>query len=153
MATTDTHLRAVDGPLDADDADTPDPAAEADSAGKSVEELAEEREQALANGETPAGEEPAEEKPVPPMQLPLMGTRDTILQSFGGQKATSSEMRLMGGKQPIEGQFEKGEVIELIVKAKVFMVAGVDSTDDWGNVQKTVRRHHARIIECRRFEG
>lgn len=143
------HLAPVDGAVDAG-GEGADEAAEADAAGKSVEELAEERDQAIAEGRDPDAE-PEEEKPIPPMQMPLPGTRENISQSFGGARATSSEMRLLGGKQPIEGQFEKGEVITLVVEAKVFSVEGVDFTDDWGTVQKTVRRHKGRIISCRRF--
>lgn len=116
-------------------------AAAADAEGRSIEDRAAE------------GEDDDPEKPTPPMQLPLQGTRDTIPQSWGGAKATSSEMRLMGGKQPIEGAFDKGEIVTLIVEAKVFHVGGVDFTDDWGTVTKTVRRHHARIISCSRQES
>lgn len=137
--TVDTEERALAA---VDDMPDQDEIEAAEAKGKSIEDMA-------ADGDD--GEE--EEKPLPPMQLPLLGTKDTIGQSWGGARATSSEMRLMGGKQPIEGQFDKGEIVTLVVEAKIFNVGGVDFTDEWGTVSKTVRRHHARIISCRRAEA
>lgn len=91
-----------------------------------------------------------EEKQVPPMQLALPGTKENITLTAGGARPTSSEVRLMGGRLPVEGQFEKGEIVTLIVEAKVGEVAFIDTTDDWGNVQKTVRAHKARMLSVKR---
>lgn len=96
--------------------------------------------------EVPAEEEP---KPTPPMQIPMPGY-DGISVEFGGAAPEFSEVRLLGGKMPIDGHFPKGAEIELVVKAKVTAVEGVDFTDDWGKVQRTVRRHKARLISVRR---
>lgn len=138
----DTEDRILEAVVDLPDQDAMEEAAAEEAAkakGLSIDDRAEDPE---------AADDP--EKPTPPMQLPLIGTSDKIGQSWGGARATSSEMRLLGGKQPIEGSYDKGEIIWLVVEAKVFNVGGVDFTDDWGTVTKTVRRHHARIISCRR---
>ena len=96
--------------------------------------------------------EEEQEKPIPPMQLPLPGTRETISDRFGGAKPTRSEMRLMGGKQPITGSFDKGDEVMLLIRAKVFRAGGVDRLDVWGQTEETVREHQARIISCEVFE-
>lgn len=103
--------------------------------GRSIDEMAE------------SGED---ETPVAPMQIPIPGSIESISSSFGGQKPTSSEMRLLGGKMPIEGQFSKGDTVLLLVEAKVTAVEGVDFTDDWGTIERTARRHKARMISVRR---
>ncbi len=96
-----------------------------------------------------AAEEP-EEKPVPPMQIPLPGTENLISDRAGGANPTSSEARLLGGSLPIEGQFAKGDVVTLIVEAKVGSIEVVDATDDWGNVTNTKRRHKMRMLSVKR---
>lgn len=141
------HLASVNE--EGEDTEQIDPEEElaraADAAGMTVEDLAAQRERELEEG---GGEE--EPKPTPPMQIPLPGTVENISSSFGGSKPTSSEMRLLGGKMPIEGQFSKGDTVILVVEAKVTSVEGLDVQDDWGNVQRTIRRHKARMISVRR---
>lgn len=94
-----------------------------------------------------------EPKPTPPMQIAIPGTRDTIPGRMGGMRPTSSEMRVMGGRVPIEGVFEKGEVLTLIVEVKVNDCGEVDTSDEWGNVQKTVRYHKARLLSVKRVNA
>lgn len=91
-----------------------------------------------------------EEKPTPPMQIALPGDWDTISSSFGGADPDSSEIRLLGGKMPIEGSFAKGSEFNVLVRVKVTGVIGQDVTDEWGTVDRTVRRHLARMISVRR---
>lgn len=95
-------------------------------------------------------QEPEEPKPTPPMQVPLPGDWDTISTEFGGKAPESSEIRLLGGKLPIEGSFPKGTEFDVLVRVKVTGVLGQDVTDEWGAVTRTVRRHMARMISVRR---
>lgn len=93
-------------------------------------------------------------KPTPPMQIALPGDWDTMADGFGGASPDSSEIRLLGGKMPIEGpiegSFPKGAEFDIVVRVKVTGVLGQDFTDDWGTVQRTVRRHMARMISVKR---
>lgn len=132
-ATTERPLAAVP-PETEDDVEaiaaansTPDVETTPDDA-RSIEELAE------------------TEKPIAPSQMAIPGTRDRITLSAGGKPPTSSEARIMGSRRPIEGQFEKGEIVTLLVEAKVGAVEFIDTTDDWGNVQKTVRVQKFRML-------
>jgi hypothetical protein len=133
------HLSSV-ADADADDETTrlanelPDDEKEPDDS-KSIEALAE------------------EPTPTPPMQIAIPGTFGNISLAAGGTPPTSSEVRLMGGRLPVEGQFHKGEIITLLVQAKVGEVAFIDTTDDWGNVQKTVRAHKARMLSVTRRDA
>lgn len=95
----------------------------------------------------PEGEEP---KPTPPMQIPLPGDWDIARKEFGGRNADTSEIRLLGGKMPIEGAYPKGTELDLLVRVKVTGVLAQDTVDAWGEPQKTVRRHMARMIEVKR---
>lgn len=92
-----------------------------------------------------------EQKPTPPMQIALPGDWDTISDAFGGAAPESSEIRLLGGKMPIEGSFAKGTEFDILVRVKVTGVLGQDVTDDFGTVTRTVRRHMARMISVRRI--
>lgn len=98
-------------------------------------------------------DEVPEPKPTPPMQIPIEGMNEGIGASFGGARPTVSEIRLLGGKMPLEGSFQKGDEFELIVRVKVNGVLGQDVLDDWGKVTRTVRRHMARMISVRRHDA
>lgn len=100
--------------------------------------------------EEPSAELVAEPKPTPPMQIPLPGDWETIGDAFGGRAPDTSEIRLLGGKMPIEGSFEKGTVLDLYVRVKVTGVLGQDTVDAFGQEESTIRRHMARIIAVRR---
>lgn len=140
---TERHLKSVDGAVDAADDGDDGLVDEADHEGQTIEEIAEARAQ---SGADEAEQEAEPEKPTPPMQLALPGTKDTLNLTAGGQRPTASEIRFMGGKQPIEGAFEKGEVIECIVRVRIGEVAFVDSHDEYGNVKDTKRVHKGRLI-------
>jgi hypothetical protein len=97
-------------------------------------------------------EDLAESQPepeTPPTQLAIPGTRDKLTGAFGGKVPTDSELRIMGGKRPIEGQFEKGETITVLSTGTVRAVEGSDTDDDWGTVTKTTRIHKMRQIHVR----
>lgn len=96
--------------------------------------------------------EDAAPKPTPPMQIPLPGDfGSTITTEFGGRDPDTSEIRLLGGKMPIEGSFAKGTIIDLHVRVKVTGVLGQDTTDDFGETQHTTRRHLAHMISVKRL--
>lgn len=98
-------------------------------------------------------EDPPEEKPLAPLQIPIPGTIERISLTAGGTAPGSSEARLIGARLPIEGQFQKGEYLDLHVKVKVGEVAFIDTTDEWGNVQKTVRAHKLRVQAITRLQS
>jgi hypothetical protein len=136
------HLESVDGePVDAEE----ELAREADARGMSVEDLAEEREKELEDREGPDGD--AER--IPPGQIPIPGTIESISGAAGGAKPTSSELRIMGGRRPVEGQYSKGDVIRVECEVKVGAVEFIDTTDEWGTVQSTVRVQKGRLLTMR----
>lgn len=123
------------------------------------DELAVRRGQAASEGEgrqeaTDSVEEAEaveEPKPTPPMQIPLPGDWDLISTEFGGRLPDRSEIRLLGGKMPIEGSFQKGAEFDIVVRVKVTGVLGQDTVDAFGTEEGTVRRHFARMISVRRL--
>jgi len=100
----------------------------------------------------PDPDEPAAEEPKPPklLQEALPGDWDSISSEFGGAEPDTSEIRLLGGKMPIEGAFAKGTEIDLLVRVRVTGVLGQDLEDAYGTRGHTVRRHMARMISVRR---
>jgi hypothetical protein len=109
----------------------------------------------LADATAPDGDDdPAEEQaPTPPMQIALPGTWEGIGTEFGGKAPDRSEIRLLGGKMPLEGSFAKGTEIDLHVRVKVTGVLGQDVVDAFGTVEGTTRRHMARMISVRRVDA
>lgn len=100
----------------------------------------------------PDPDEPKVEEPKPPklLQDALPGDWDTIASEFGGADPTASEIRLLGGKMPIEGSFDKGTEFDLLVRVRVTGVLGQDVLDDYGRTTRTIRRHMARMVSVRR---
>jgi hypothetical protein len=95
------------------------------------------------------GEEEVE--PTPPMQIPLEGFNETISTVPGGDRPQTASISLRGGKLTVEGEFKKGDVIELYVRAKVAEVHFVDTQDKFGEVVGTERKHVAKPIAVRRL--
>lgn len=94
----------------------------------------------------------AEPKPTPPMQIPLPGDfGKSITTEFGGRDPDTSEIRLLGGKMPIEGSFAKGTILDLHVRVKVTGILGQDTVDAFGQEESTIRRHMARMISVKRL--
>ena len=111
------------------------------------------REQAEFEGDETTVEEMAEQEPeVLPMQIPLEGFTESITVTVGGAKPQSSAVALRGGKLPVEGEFQKGDEIELYVRARIAEIHFVDC-DDYGEVTGTERRHIAKPIAVRRFSA
>jgi hypothetical protein len=106
----------------------------ADREGKTVDELVDE------------GADAEPEKPTPPGQMALPGTREKLTGTAGGKQPTDSEIRLMGGKRPIIGQYDKGEHVVVLVSAVIRSIEMSDTSDDWGNVERTTRIHKARQL-------
>lgn len=100
--------------------------------------------------ETDADPEASAEKPTPPMQIPIPGTEQRITDVAGGSQPTSTEVRLLGGSLPVEGQFQGEETVTLLVEAKVGSVEVVYTTDDWGETKAVKRRHKLRMTSVRR---
>lgn len=103
--------------------------------------------------EAEAEKPPEEPKPTPPMQIPLPGDWEAIGGEFGGRQPDRSEIRLLGGKMPIDGSFDKGTEFDILVRVKVTGVLGQDTVDAFGTEEGTVRRHFARMISVRRVNN
>lgn len=133
--TTDSRLRAVD-----DDEQT---IAAANAAADEERSPDDERtlEEIAAEGEKP--------KPTPPTQLALEGTREKLTARAGGKMPTESEIRIMGGRRPINGEIEKGETVTVLSTGTIREIDFVDTDDDWGNVSKTTRVHKMRQLHVR----
>lgn len=86
--------------------------------------------------------------------LVLEGSDGQLSFEVGGKRVTSSELKLVGGKLEVEGQFAKGERAVLRVEIEVGEVAFVDSRDGkTGQVVGCARRHKARIVNVSRAES
>ncbi len=92
-------------------------------------------------------------EPTPPMQIPLEGTIRQLSIIVGGDRPQTAEVKLRGGSQPLEGEFKKGDVIELFVRARVSELHFVDLVDKYGEVTGTVRRHIVKPISVRRLSS
>ena len=92
----------------------------------------------------------AEEGAEPTGQLPIPGTRPQLSGEAGGEAPESSTVKLRGGAVPIEGQFDKGEFLDVWVRVRVAEVHFVDTTDKYGNVTSTERKHVGRIVQTTR---
>ncbi len=128
------------------------------------EQVAQEQEQFDRNGDEPVDNRSHEELaeahdegedlgPTPPMQIPIPGTGVSISMTVGGARATTSEVSLRGGKMPVEGDFRKGERVNLHVECIVSDIHFPDSHDEFGNVVATSRRHILRPFAIRRIDA
>lgn len=79
------------------------------------------------------------------MQEPLPGTGQQLSLLAGGDEPESAEVKMRGGSLVVEGQFDKGEVVNLMIKVRIAEVHFVDQIDNFGNVTGTVRRHIAKM--------
>jgi hypothetical protein len=85
-------------------------------------------------------------------QMMIPGTAPTISMKVGGPKPTSAEMRIQGGAVGIEGEFQKEEVVHLLVTVRVEDVHFPSTRDKTGKVTSTKRLHLARPIAISRAE-
>jgi hypothetical protein len=97
-----------------------------------------------------AGEGEAAKPDGPP---PIAGVSRQLSLIAGGEEPDGSEFKMRGGSVPVEGEFKKGDVIEVVVKLSVDEVAFIDKKDNDGYVTSTTRRHIAKPLSIRRTEG
>lgn len=72
----------------------------------------------------------------------------------GGKKATSSTLRIVGGKVDVAGQLEKGQSLRVELELDVTEVAFVDKKDGkTGQVTACERQHKARLAGIRVLDG
>lgn len=68
----------------------------------------------------------------------------------GGRSPDKASVKLRGGSIVVEGQFEKGDEVTLVINARIAEVHFVDRIDEHGVVTSTERRHFARMTGVRR---
>lgn len=88
--------------------------------------------------------------PQPDGPPPVAGLNRQLSLLAGGEEPDASSFRVVGGKVAVEGEFKKGDVIELVIKASVDTISFVDTKDKDGFVVGTERQHKARILSVRR---
>lgn len=110
----------------------------AEREGRSIEEIADDPESTV-------------EEPIPPMQIPLEGLGSTITATPGGLRPSTSSVVLRGGKLAVEGEFKKGDVVELYVRCRVGDVSYPDTHDKYGEAISCERKHVLRPIAVRRL--
>lgn len=81
---------------------------------------------------------------------PVPGSNTQLSLIAGGEEPTSASMKLRGGAIPIEGEFEKGDALRLVVEVRIAEIQFVDQIDRSGYVLGCERRHVARIDSVRR---
>lgn len=86
-----------------------------------------------------------------PERLEGTSRRPQLSLLAGGEEPDSSSFKMQGGKVPVEGQFDKGDTIDLLVKVRVAEVDFVDKHDKDGYVVGVDRRHIAKPLSIRRY--
>lgn len=87
--------------------------------------------------------------PGPP---PIAGGQQQLSLLAGGEEPSSASMKMRGGSIPVEGEFEKGDSMTLLVVCRVAEVHFVDTVDEYGTVITTERRHVAKVMSVRRLD-
>lgn len=85
-------------------------------------------------------------------QLSIAGTGLELSLDAGGEAPLGSSVKLIGGSMAVEGEFAKGDVVELLIRARVSHVEFADSIDNTGAVTSCERRHKMRMMSVRRLE-
>ena len=85
-----------------------------------------------------------------PEQPPLSGDLQQLSLMAGGEAPDSATIHLRGGALPLEGEFEKGQRVRLVVETVIGEVHFVDKHDKFGNVIGTERKHVAKRAWVRR---
>jgi hypothetical protein len=123
-------------------------AATATAPGKRLTEVPEEPDEAKPNGEPLDGEGDGETAPpkVPPLEIDGAGSQLTL--SVGGEVPNVSQVKLRGGSIAIRaGEFKKGDVVELAIRARCVEIDVVDKIDgQTGDVTETIRRHVFKAV-------
>jgi hypothetical protein len=85
-------------------------------------------------------------------QLPIPGTIAELSLNAGGESPETASMKLMGGSLPVEGEFDKGDLVRVWVEGRVTSVEFVDHLGKDGYVESTERRHKMRMVRVRRAD-
>lgn len=80
----------------------------------------------------------------------IEGETGQLSLTVGGRGPDKATVKLRGGSINVEGQFEKGDEVTLVVTARIAEVHFVDRIDEHGVVTSTERRHFARMTGVRR---
>lgn len=86
-----------------------------------------------------------------PAMDPIEGATGQLSLAVGGRKPDSSEFKLKGKSVPVEGQYQKGDLVRLEVIVRVGELSFVDKVDNAGEVTHTTRRHHGLVQSARRI--
>lgn len=108
--------------------------------------------------ETPAADEAdlegegADEQAIPPLEIEAEGQ---LSLKVGGAKPTKATVKLRGGSIQIpKGQYEKGDVVNLLVKVRCTEIHHVDKMDNTtGEVTETERRQIMKITGVEKVGG
>jgi hypothetical protein len=85
-------------------------------------------------------------------QLPIPGTVGELSLNAGGEAPETASLKLLGGTLPVEGEFDKGDLVRVWVEGRVTSVEFVDHLGKDGYVEATERRHKMRMVRVRRVE-
>jgi hypothetical protein len=100
-----------------------------------------------AEADLPDGDDHGEEAV---SELLIEGNKQLSL-NVGGAKPTESVFKIQGGKLSVEGQFSKGDIVQLAVTVRIGAVTVADKINsEHGNVESTTRAHIGRIEAARR---
>lgn len=80
----------------------------------------------------------------------IEGFRKAFTDSAGGNVPDGSMIRLNGGKLALEGEFDKGDFVDLVVRVRVAEVHFVDRIDKHNNVYQTDRVHVCKLSNVQR---
>lgn len=83
-------------------------------------------------------------------QMPIPGTGHQLTLDAGGEMPQTASMKLLGGSLPLEGEFDKGEIVRVWVEGRISEVTFVDRIGADGYVEGTERRHKLRMTRVRR---
>lgn len=115
--------------------------------------LEEHRKAAENEGDLPGeGEEEQGQPELPPVEVE--GTGQQLTLEVGGERPTKATVKLQGGSIGIPvGQFDKGEEIDLVIRARCMAVAVIDKRDgQTGQITETERRHTFKVTNVNRLQ-
>lgn len=124
MSQTEEELAAEQAALDAEDAAAP-------AARRSLADL--------------AADEPDPE-PEGPEQYMLFGTAPRLNGSVKGGKVNQSAVKFKAAAQPLPGQFDIDEMVELRVMARVDNLSFPTKRDGDGKLMQVTRTHHMTFV-------
>jgi hypothetical protein len=129
-----------------------DPAAQEPEAPETPPETPEEPAQAPPEGDF-EGEGQEEQPRI--FELELEGDRKALNGSMGGRKPDTASVKLRGGSAIVpEGQYDKGDVVNLLIKVRCTELHGIDKMDNsTGEIVSTERRHIFKVMGVEKVSG